>query len=181
MPFSRLYPEDSWRLRSLSRPSPRRARAPHHYLRWFICFLLFLSTTINYMDRQILGILKSTLNADFHWTERDYANVVTAFQFAYAFGYLFAGRMMDRLGVKFGLPLVVALWSLAAAGHGLVAFISPASKMSLWFVTLPTSVAAFSLLRLALGLVEGGNFPAAIKAVTEWFPIRERALGHGHL
>lgn len=154
-------------------------RAPRHYFRWFVCFLLFVSTTINYMDRQILGILKSTLNADFHWTERDFANVVTAFQFAYAFGYLFAGRMIDRLGVKFGLPLVVALWSLAAASHGFVSFISPTSKISLWLVTLPTSVAAFSLLRLALGVAEGGNFPAAIKAVTEWFPIRERALATG--
>ncbi len=153
--------------------------APRHYLRWFISFLLFVSTTINYMDRQILGILKSTLNADFRWNERDYANVVTAFQFAYAFGYLFAGGMIDRLGVKIGLPLVVALWSLAAAAHGLVSFISPASNVSLWLFILPTSVAAFSLLRLALGLVEGGNFPAAIKAVTEWFPIRERALATG--
>jgi ACS family hexuronate transporter-like MFS transporter len=155
------------------------ARAPRRYFRWFICLLLFLSTTFNYMDRQIIGILKSTLNTDFHWNEHDYANIVTAFQFAYAFGYLFAGRMMDRLGVKFGLPLVVALWSVAAAAHGLVSLIDPTSKVNLLLMTVPTSVLAFSVLRLALGIFEGGNFPASIKAVTEWFPIKERALSTG--
>lgn len=130
--------------------------------RWTICALLFFSTTINYMDRQILGLLKHELTQDLGWTEQGYANIVTAFQFAYAFGYLFGGRLMDRIGVKRGLPLAAFFWSVAAAAHGLV-----------------RSIAGFSIARLGLGLAEGGNFPAAIKAVGEWFPVRERALATG--
>ncbi|MBV9468014.1 MAG: MFS transporter [Abitibacteriaceae bacterium] len=130
--------------------------------RWAICALLFFSTTINYMDRQIISLLKPQLSHDLGWNEHDYANIVTAFQFAYALGYLFGGRLMDRIGVKRGLPLAAFCWSVACAAHGVV-----------------RSVMGFSVARLGLGIAEGGNFPAAIKAVSEWFPIKERALATG--
>lgn len=130
--------------------------------RWVICALLFLGTMVNYIDRQIIGILKPDLAKEFHWSDTDYANIVACFQFAYAFGYLFGGRMMDRVGVKRGYPIVAFLWSLACAAHGVA-----------------RSVAGFATARLGLGLSEGGNFPAAIKVVGEWFPIKERALATG--
>jgi ACS family hexuronate transporter-like MFS transporter len=130
--------------------------------RWVICGLLFFSTMINYMDRQIIGILKPQLSHDLGWTDAGYADIVSAFQFAYAFGYLFGGRLMDRFGVRRGLPWAAFLWSVAAAAHGVV-----------------RTVFGFSVARLGLGLAEGGNFPAAIKTVREWFPARERALATG--
>ena len=130
--------------------------------RWTICGLLFLATMINYVDRQIIGILKPDLSKELGWTEDGYADIVAAFQFAYAFGYLFGGRFMDRVGVKRGFPVVVGLWSAACAAHGLV-----------------RSVAGFSIARLGLGLSEGGSFPGAIRTVTEWFPARERAFATG--
>ncbi|MEO7720212.1 MAG: MFS transporter [Capsulimonas sp.] len=139
--------------------------APHRSVgrfRWVICALLFFGTAINYIDRQILGVLKPQLSHDLHWSQQDYANIVTAFQLTYAFGYLFGGRLMDRFGVKRGLPLAAFVWSVFAAMHGLV-----------------RSVAGFSIARLGLGLAEGGNFPASIKTVSEWFPVKERALATG--
>jgi ACS family hexuronate transporter-like MFS transporter len=117
---------------------------------------------INYIDRQIIGILKPDLSRELGWTEDGYANIVAAFQFAYAFGYLFGGRFIDRIGVKRGFPVVVGLWSVACAAHGLV-----------------RSVAGFSVARLCLGLSEGGSFPGAIRTVAEWFPTRERAFATG--
>jgi ACS family hexuronate transporter-like MFS transporter len=130
--------------------------------RWVICGLLFASTAINYIDRQTLGILKPTLSRDLHWNETDYANIVSAFQFTYACGYLFGGRLMDRFGVKRGLPFAAFFWSIASAVHGLV-----------------RTVFAFTCARFGLGLAEGGNFPAAIRTVSDWFPVKERALATG--
>jgi ACS family hexuronate transporter-like MFS transporter len=131
-------------------------------LRWTICGLLFLATLINYIDRQIIGILKPDLFKALGWTEQGYAHIVSAFQLAYAFGYLLGGRFMDRIGVKRGFPVLVGLWSLACAAHGLV-----------------RSIGGFALARIGLGLAEGGNFPGAIRTVSEWFPVRERALSTG--
>jgi ACS family hexuronate transporter-like MFS transporter len=130
--------------------------------RWVICGLLFFSVAINYVDRQIIGLLKNPLSQELGWSEGDYANIAAAFQFAYAFGYLFGGRAMDWLGVKRGLPLAVIFWSVACAAHGLV-----------------RSVTGFMAARVGLGLAEGGNFPGAIKTVAEWFPVKERALATG--
>ncbi len=130
--------------------------------RWTICALLFLATMINYIDRQIIGILKPDLSKQLGWSEDGYGTIVAAFQLAYAFGYLLGGRFMDRVGVKRGLPLVAILWSAACAAHGLV-----------------RTVLGFSFARLGLGLTEGGNFPASIKAIGEWFPVRERAIATG--
>ncbi len=132
-----------------------------HY-RWWICGLLFFATTINYMDRQVIGVLKPELQARLGWNEIDYSNIVFAFQLTYAFGYLLAGRVMDKIGVRIGFALAAGLWSLAAMGHALV-----------------RTVMGFALARAGLGLTEGGNFPGAVKAVTEWFPKKERALATG--
>lgn len=130
--------------------------------RWTICAMVFFATTINYLDRAVISILKSDLTKQFHWTESDYANIVIAFQVCYAIGFLGAGRLIDKLGTKIGYALATALWSLAAIGHGFV-----------------TSTVGFFVARGALGLTESGNFPAAIKTVAEWFPKKERAFATG--
>ena len=130
--------------------------------RWTICSLVFFATTINYLDRQVISLLKSVLSADLHWDDGDYADIEIAFKFFYAFGMLGAGRIIDKLGTKIGYALSIGLWSVAAVCH---AFAS--------------SVLGFSVVRSFLGVSESGNFPAAIKAVAEWFPKKERALATG--
>jgi ACS family hexuronate transporter-like MFS transporter len=132
-----------------------------HY-RWVICALLFFATTINYLDRQVLGILAPSLQKELGWSESDYGWITTAFTGAYAVGLILVGRLMDRLGTRKGFSLAVACWSVAAMAHSLVG-----------------SVLGFSAARAALGLSEAGNFPAAIKTVAEWFPKKERALAAG--
>jgi ACS family hexuronate transporter-like MFS transporter len=130
--------------------------------RWVICALLFFATTINYMDRQVIGLLKTTLQADIGWTEVQYSWIVFSFQAAYAIGLLVVGRLMDWLGTRKGFSIAIIAWSIAAMGHALA-----------------RSVMGFSIARFALGLGESGNFPAAIKTVAEWFPKKERALATG--
>ncbi len=132
------------------------------YFRWWVCALLFFATTINYIDRQVIGLLKGPLTEQFHWTEVDFATIVMWFQALYAAGYLFAGRFVDVVGVRLGYMVSVGLWSLAAMAHALV-----------------SSVSGFCAARACLGLAEGGNFPAAVKTVSEWFPKKERALATG--
>jgi ACS family hexuronate transporter-like MFS transporter len=132
-----------------------------HY-RWVICALLFFATTINYVDRQVLGILSKDLKLAIGWTEVDYGNIVAAFNAAYAFGLLLAGRLMDRIGTRIGYALAIIWWSLAAMSHALA--------------RTPFS---FGVARAGLGIGEAGNFPAAIKTVAEWFPKKERALATG--
>ncbi|HEX3855004.1 MAG TPA: MFS transporter [Polyangiaceae bacterium] len=126
--------------------------------RWSICALLFFATTINYMDRQILSLLKPILDNELHWTNEQFGEVNAAFQAAYAVGLLGFGSIIDRFGTRIGYALSIAAWSLAAIGHSFVG-----------------SVGGFLRARVALGLGEGGNFPSAIKAVAQWFPKRERA------
>jgi MFS transporter, ACS family, hexuronate transporter len=130
--------------------------------RWVICALLFFATTVNYVDRQILGLLKNDLMVDLGWNEIDYSNVVFAFQFAYAIGLISVGWAIDRLGVRKGYALAVLFWSLAAMAHAAC-----------------RGVISFGVARFALGLSESGNFPSAIKSVAEWFPKKERALVTG--
>lgn len=132
------------------------------HIRWTIVVLLFFATVLNYIDRAVLGILKPDLEQELGWTQIDYGNIVTAFQFLYAAGYLLSGRLLDRISLRFGYALAVGLWSLAAMAHAVT-----------------RSVGGFCIARGALGLAEGGNFPAAIKTVAEWFPKRERALATG--
>ncbi len=139
----------------------RLSQAVTHF-RWVICALLFFATTINYMDRQVIGLLKQTLQGQVGWNEIDYSNIIFAFQLAYAAGLLVAGRLMDRLGTRKGFSFAIVLWSVAAMAHAFA-----------------RSVMGFGTARVALGLSESGNFPACIKAVAEWFPKKERALATG--
>jgi ACS family hexuronate transporter-like MFS transporter len=159
---------------------PSQARAGGHY-RWVICALLFFAATINYIDRQVIGILKPTLQKEFGWSEIDYADIVFAFQLAYAIGLLLAGGLMDRLGARRGFVLAIVLWSLAAMAHAEATVFGPAAASMLSVVGLAysASVAGFIVARFVLGLGEAGNFPAAIKVVAEWFPKRERAFATG--
>lgn len=132
------------------------------YFRWTICALLFCATTINYMDRQVLGLLAPTLEREIGWTEIQYGHIVTAFQAAYAIGLLAFGRFVDLVGTRHGYSVSIVFWSLAAAAHALA-----------------RSVFGFGAARFALGFGEAGNFPAAVKSVAEWFPRRERAIANG--
>lgn len=130
--------------------------------RWTVCALLFAATTINYMDRQVLGILAPTLEKELGWNEIEYARIVMAFQAAYAIGLLGFGRLIDVIGTRHGYAIAIFAWSVAAMAHALA-----------------RGVFGFGVARFALGLGEAGNFPAAVKAVAEWFPRRERALATG--
>jgi MFS transporter, ACS family, aldohexuronate transporter len=165
-------------------PSQVSVQAPAvrigHY-RWVICALLFLAATINYIDRQVLGILKPTLQSQFGWSEIDYSDIVFAFQLAYAIGLLLAGRFIDGLGAKKGFAIFIVVWSLAAIAHAEAPLFGGAAAAFLAILGLSysASVAGFMLVRFALGLGEAGNFPAAIKVVAEWFPRRERAFATG--
>jgi len=151
------------------------------YYRWVICGLLFFAATVNYIDRQVVGILKPTLQKEFGWSEIDYADIVFAFQLAYAIAFLFAGRMIDWVGTKKGFVIAIVIWSVAAMAHAEVELFGPAAATMLTAVglTYSATVAGFIFARLALGFGEAGNFPAAIKVVAEWFPKRERALATG--
>src|SRR6516165_359311 len=130
--------------------------------RWVICGLLFLGVTKNYMDRQVLGVLKGPLQQEFGWNEIDYGNLVFAFQTAYALGMILVGRLVDRLGTRIGYALAMVFWSLASMGHAAA-----------------SSLSSFLVARSALGFGEAGVFPASIKSVAEWFPKKERALATG--
>jgi ACS family hexuronate transporter-like MFS transporter len=161
--------------------APAAALARVGYQRWVICALLFVAATVNYIDRQVIGLLKPTLQAQFGWSEIDYSDIVLAFQLAYAVGLLMAGRLIDRLGARLGFAVAIVVWSLAAMAHAEAeAFGGIAgSILAIAGLTYTASVAGFIFARFALGLGEAGNFPAAIKVVAEWFPKRERALATG--
>ena len=130
--------------------------------RWLICGLLFFAASVNYMDRQVIGLLKPTLQLQFGWTEEGYSNIVVAFQLAYGLGLLFIGKLIDRIGTRKGFSLAVLFWSVSAMAHATAG-----------------SVFQFAAARFSLGIGESGSFPASIKAVAEWFPKKERALATG--
>ena len=130
--------------------------------RWSICALLFAITTINYMDRNILGVLKPTIQNDLHFSETDFGNIIFFFSIAYAAGYAGMGWLTDKIGIRLGLAVAAIVWCLASTAHGLV-----------------SSVSGFILARIVLGLGEGGNFPTCIKTVATWFPVRDRAFATG--
>ena len=132
------------------------------YYRWIVCGLLFFATTINYVDRAVLGILAPTLQKQMGWNQIDYGYIVTAFTGAYAIGMLFVGRFIDKVGTRIGYAVSMIVWSIAAMTHALAA-----------------NVFEFGAARFALGLGESGNFPAAIKGTAEWFPKKERAYATG--
>jgi ACS family hexuronate transporter-like MFS transporter len=151
------------------------------WYRWVICFLLFLAATINYIDRQVIGLLKPTLQQQYGWSEIDYADIVFSFQLAYAIGLLLAGGFIDRVGTRVGFAIAVGVWSVAAMAHAEAAMYGPAvaTFLGVFGLAYAPSVAGFIAARFALGLGEAGNFPAAIKAVAEWFPLKERAFATG--
>jgi len=130
--------------------------------RWTICALVFFATTVNYLDRQVLSLLKDRLEVQFNWSDSDYANIVSVFQFAYAISMLFAGRLIDWIGTKWGYAWSLIIWSIGAMVHALA-----------------KSTGGFMFARGVLGFGESGNFPAAIKTIAEWFPKKERALATG--
>ncbi len=131
-------------------------------LRWTICALVFFATTINYLDRAVISLLKSTLSKELSWDDADYANIEIAFKISYAIGLMLAGRIIDKIGTKKGYSWATGLWSLAAIAHAFA-----------------KNVFGFAVARAALGITEAGNFPAAIKTTAEWFPKKERALATG--
>jgi MFS transporter, ACS family, hexuronate transporter len=137
-------------------------RQPIGKFRWVVVTLLFFATTINYIDRQVIGLLKDSLAKDFNWSEKDYSRIVMAFSTAYAIALMLFGGLIDWIGTRLGYAVSIILWSVAAMFHALA-----------------SSTLGFAFARIALGLGEGGNFPAAVKAVAEWFPKRDRALATG--
>lgn len=147
---------------STASASVTAAATPIKHLRWYICVLLLFATTVNYIDRQVLGTLAPELQSKIGWTESEYSQIVIAFQLAYAIMFLVWGGIIDRIGVKIGFAIALVLWSLAGMGHALAA-----------------SAFGFSVARFMLGLGEAANFPASVKTVAEWFPKRERALATG--
>lgn len=130
--------------------------------RWTIVTVLFMATTVNYIDRTMLGLLKPELALEQGWSEDDYGNIVTAFQFAYAFGFLLMGWLIDRLGPKLGYAIAIAVWTVGHAAHGFA-----------------SSVTAFMATRVVLGVGEAGHFPSVVRASSEWFPQKERAYAIG--
>ncbi|MBR1401101.1 MAG: MFS transporter [Prevotella sp.] len=131
-------------------------------VRWIVVGLLFFATTINYIDRQVIGLLKPYIQDDLHWSETDYGYIVTSFQIAYAIGMLACGRLLDKVGSKLGYSIAIIVWSLGAVLHAAV-----------------KSVMGFGVARAVLGLGEAGNFPAAVKTIAEWFPKKDRAYATG--
>jgi MFS transporter, ACS family, hexuronate transporter len=143
-------------------PAELAAPPPLGHFRWVICALLFFATTINYVDRAVLGILAPMLQKTFGWNEAQYGYIVMAFMTAYALGIVLFGRFIDRVGTRKGYAASMGLWSISAMSHALV-----------------TSILGFGVVRFMLGLGESGNFPAGIKTVAEWFPRKERSLATG--
>ncbi len=150
--------------------------------RWTICALLFFATTVNYLDRQVLSLLAPDLSKEFGWTNTDYANITSVFQFVYAISMLFAGRFIDKLGTKAGFSWAIIIWSIGAIIHAFAIPIgTSASNLLAWvgIGAVPVSIAGFMIGRAVLGFGESGNFPAAIKATAEYFPKKERSFSTG--
>lgn len=131
-------------------------------VRWWILGLIFVATTINYLDRIVFSVLATTIRVDLHLDTVQYGNLQAAFQFAYTAGFLVMGKVVDRYGTRFGYALAIVWWSIAAMAQAF-------TKNALWF----------GFWRAMLGLGESGNFPSAIRAVTEWFPAKDRAFATG--
>lgn len=150
--------------------------------RWTICTLLFFATTVNYLDRQVLSLLKPMLEDKFGWSNSDYADIASVFQFTYAISMLFAGRIIDKLGTKKGYTWAIIIWSVGAIIHALAIPIGEGIASVLGWIglaALPVSIMGFMFARAVLGFGESGNFPAAIKATAEYFPKKERSFATG--
>lgn len=150
--------------------------------RWTICLLIFVATTVNYLDRQVLSLLAPELSNEFGWTNSDYANITAVFQFVYAISMLFAGRIVDKLGTKVGYMLAIFVWSIGAIMHAYSIQLGEITNNLLALVgiaAVPASILGFMISRAMLGFGESGNFPAAIKATAEYFPKKERSFATG--
>ncbi|MBC6904276.1 MFS transporter [Saccharophagus sp. K07] len=150
--------------------------------RWTICALLFFATTVNYLDRQVLSLLAPELSREFGWSNTDYANITAVFQFVYAISMLFAGRIIDKLGTKWGYIWAIIIWSIGAIIHAYAVAMGHAANNVLALVgiaAVPASVIGFMFARAVLAFGEAGNFPAAIKATAEYFPKKERSFATG--
>ena len=150
--------------------------------RWTICALLFFATTVNYLDRQVLSLLAPDLSKEFGWTNTDYANITSVFQFVYAIAMLFAGRVIDKIGTKRAYILAIVVWSFGAIMHSFAIPVGAAFStvlVGLGLAAVPVSIAGFMLARAVLAVGEAGNFPAAIKATAEYFPKKERSFATG--
>ena len=150
--------------------------------RWTICTLLFFATTVNYLDRQVLSLLAPDLSKQFGWTNSDYANITSVFQFVYAISMLFAGRVIDKLGTKAAFLLAIFIWSLGAILHAFSISVGEGVNTifaSIVLAAVSVSIAGYMVGRAVLAIGEAGNFPAAIKATTEYFPKRERSFATG--
>lgn len=156
-PLSAVLPDAPAR-----QPAALPPPVPAGRIRWTVCALLFAGTTINYLDRQVLGILAPTLGVEIGWNEAEYGRIVASFTFAYALGFLIVGRWLDRVGTRVGFTAAIVWWSVAAMAHALA-----------------RTPVGFAAARFGLGLGESGNFPAAVKSTAEWFPKRERAFATG--
>ena len=141
---------------------PIQIQPPSGRYRWVVVWLLFAAMVINYVDRQALGVLKPTLMAEFGWTETNFADIIFWFQFAYAISYLLWGRLVDKIGARWGFGIAFVIWQIAFIAHAGI-----------------RNLNHMIFARVALGIGEGGGFPAGIKAVTEWFPKKERAFAVG--
>jgi ACS family hexuronate transporter-like MFS transporter len=140
----------------------RMSATPAGHRRWLIIALLFFATTVNYIDRTMLGLLAPSLGKELDWSEDDYGNIVTAFQAAYAIGFLIMGWLIDRFGPKVGYAIAIFVWTIGHVAHGFA-----------------SSVASFMAARVVLGVGEAGHFPSVVRASSEWFPQKERALAIG--
>ena len=163
---------------SAAKSGPRCIFGAGNY-RWVICALLFFATTINYIDRQILSLLKPILDDKMGWTNEQFGWINSLFQGAYGMGLLWFGWYVDRQGVRKGYAVSMATWSLSAMAHSLIVLIPAGASVVLWGTTwgyTALAVAAFGFCRILLGVSEAGNFPAAIKGTAQWFPKRERAF-----
>lgn len=140
----------------------RISATPSGHRRWLIIALLFFATTVNYIDRTMLGLLAPSLGKELNWSEDDYGNIVTAFQAAYAIGFLIMGWLIDRFGPKVGYAIAIFVWTIGHVAHGFA-----------------SSVASFMAARVVLGVGEAGHFPSVVRASSEWFPQKERALAIG--
>ncbi|KQV11499.1 MULTISPECIES: MFS transporter [unclassified Pseudomonas] len=162
--------------------NPQRIGQAVGKYRWTICALLFFATTVNYLDRQVLSLLAPDLSTQFGWSNTDYANIASVFQFVYAISMLFAGRFVDKIGTKTAYVVAIGIWSTGAIMH---AFAVPMGEgiagisSALGLAVIPVSIAGFMLSRAVLAIGEAGNFPIAIKATAEYFPKKERSFATG--
>ena len=162
--------------------NPQRIGQAVGKYRWTICALLFFATTVNYLDRQVLSLLAPDLSTQFGWSNTDYANIASVFQFVYAISMLFAGRFVDKIGTKKAYVIAICIWSTGAIMH---AFAEPMGEgiagisSALGLAVIPVSIAGFMLSRAVLAIGEAGNFPIAIKATAEYFPKKERSFATG--